>query len=186
MIRLRLLRVGSCPTTGNRIWWRLCTRRPGFGSLRGSRPSRRDRSRTWALCGTGRGRPLVCAACRTAAASARITESIKPIDNRGTSCSEVKCWYRRDAGVVGQHQSWHPVRRRNVRGFTGQGHLDGCGTPRDERRQFALPNSLQTFVDLRRIDFTLPERSWIELMASNRWARDSFDLSTWMMLRMEV
>ena len=56
--------------------------------------------------------------------------------------------YRGDTGVVGQHQATDAVSRLDVRGLTGQRHLDAGGAPGDELGQLPLPDPLQTLVNL--------------------------------------
>ena len=55
---------------------------------------------------------------------------------------------RRDARVIGEHESADSVSRLDVWRLPGECHLDAGRTPRNELRQLALTYSLQTFMDL--------------------------------------
>ena len=56
--------------------------------------------------------------------------------------------HRGDTRVVGEHQSADAVRRLDVGRLPRQRHLDACRAPRDELRQLALADPLQTLVHL--------------------------------------
>ena len=46
-----------------------------------------------------------------------------------------------DAGMIGEHESANPMRRRRIWGFLGQGHLHASRTPGDEFGQATFSNA---------------------------------------------
>ena len=66
--------------------------------------------------------------------------------------------YSRDASVIGQHETGDAVRCAHVGRLPRKCHLDRSWSPRYKLRQFPLTDSLQTLVDLSRINLSLQPR----------------------------
>jgi hypothetical protein len=56
--------------------------------------------------------------------------------------------YRSDAGVVGEHETAYTVAVLEVGTSSGQGDLDTCWTPWDERCKSTFSNTEEGFMDL--------------------------------------